>query len=220
MIKNDWFELLYYEFQKEYFVNMWSNLQIEYNNYEVFPKKDDIFNAFNTTSFENTKVVILGQDPYHDINQAHGLSFSVQDGVKIPASLRNIFKEIEREYNIKMPTSCGNLTKWAEQGVLLLNATLTVRAHDANSHKKIGWTTFTNEVMKILNEKEEPIVFIFWGNNAKAKRKFIRNPKHLILEAPHPSPLGAYRGFFDCNHFKLCNEFLVKNNIVPIDWKL
>ncbi len=180
----------------------------------------DIFNALKYTSYSDVKVVILGQDPYHGPNQAHGLAFSVQKGVTPPPSLVNIYKEIEAEYGITMPKDYGCLTSWAKQGVLLLNTTLTVRAHNANSHKDAGWQIFTDNVIKKINEREKPCVFLLWGNNAIKKSSFIDKSKHLVLSCPHPSPLSAYRGFFGCNHFKLANQFLLENGMSPIDWSV
>ncbi|MBR7076136.1 MAG: uracil-DNA glycosylase, partial [Lachnospiraceae bacterium] len=179
----------------------------------------DLFNAFHFTPLHEVKVVILGQDPYHNEGQAHGLCFSVQKGVEIPPSLLNIYKELQDDLNCTMPSS-GYLKKWADQGVLLLNTVLTVRAHEANSHKGIGWEEFTDAAIRILNEQDRPIVFMLWGSNAREKKKMLNNPKHLILEAPHPSPLSAYRGFFGCRHFSKCNAFLIKNGLDPIDWQI
>ena len=178
----------------------------------------DIYNALRYTSYSDTKVVILGQDPYHGAGQAHGLCFSVQRGVQPPPSLKNIFKELANEYGMSEPPS-GELTGWAMQGVLLLNATLTVREGQPQSHKGRGWEILTDNIIRILNEKEEPVVFILWGGNARAKKSLITNERHLVLESAHPSPLSAYNGFFGCNHFIKANEFLAKNGIAEIDWK-
>ena len=178
---------------------------------------NDIFNALKFTSYENTRVVILGQDPYHGEGQAHGLCFSVKPGVKFPPSLKNIFKELNDEYGIKEPSS-GELTGWAKQGVLLLNTTLTVREAAPASHKGRGWETLTDRIISLMNEKIEPVVFILWGGHARAKKALITNPRHLILESAHPSPLSAYNGFFGCGHFKLANEFLEKNAQAAVDW--
>lgn len=188
----------------------------EYRNGTIFPPKDMVYNAMKLTPFDEIKCVILGQDPYHDDGQAMGLSFSVPQGVKVPPSLKNIYKELQNEFGYDIPET-GDLTAWAEQGVLLLNAILTVKAHQPASHKGIGWEQYTDEVLKVLNKKEEPIVFMLWGNFAKEKSKFLNNPKHLVLTSAHPSPFSCTK-FFGNNHFKKCNEFLEKNHIDPIDW--
>ena len=180
----------------------------------------DIFNALKYTSYSDVKVVIIGQDPYHGPNQAHGLAFSVQKGIAPPPSLVNIYKEIEAEFGTPMPKNYGCLTKWAKQGVLLLNTTLTVRAHNANSHKDAGWQIFTDNVIRKMNEREKPCVFLLWGSHAIAKRKFIDESRHLVLTSPHPSPLSAYRGFFGCNHFIDANRFLTAKGMSPIDWTI
>lgn len=218
-IKNDWLNYIGDEFEKDYYKNLRQFLIKEYNNELIFPRADDIFNAFHLTPFEDVKVVILGQDPYHNIGQAHGLSFSVRKDQKIPPSLRNIYKELNMELGIPIPNH-GNLEKWAKEGVLLLNTVLTVRAHKAHSHKNMGWENFTDEVIKSLNEKETPVVFLLWGNPAKEKAKLITNPNHLILTATHPSPLSANRGFFGCGHFKKTNEFLKSKGLKEIDWEI
>ncbi|MFV0520520.1 MAG: uracil-DNA glycosylase [Lachnospirales bacterium] len=219
-IGNDWDTYLSNEYSKKYFISMSDFLEEEYANKTIFPKKEDIFNALKYTSFLDTKVVILGQDPYINEGEAHGLSFSVQEGIKVPPSLKNIFKEIQDDLSISIfDTSKGNLTKWAKEGVLLLNTTLTVEKGVSNSHSKIGWETFTDEIIKILNKKETPIVFMLWGNNAKKKETLIINKHHLVLKAIHPSPLGR-GGFFGCKHFSLANDFLLSNNLKPIDWTL
>lgn len=194
-------------------------LKIEYANYRIFPSMYDIFNALKYTDYKDVKVVILGQDPYHEIGQAHGLCFSVLDHVPLPASLKNIFKELTTDLNIPYPKT-GNLTKWAKQGVLLLNTVLTVREHYANSHKNKGWEIFTNQVIELLNQRDESIIFVLWGNDAKQKKSLITNPKHFILTASHPSPLSAFNGFFGCKHFSKINEILQKNHQLPIDWSL
>ena len=194
-------------------------LKIEYANYRIFPSMYDIFNALMYTDYKDVKVVILGQDPYHEIGQAHGLCFSVLDHVPLPASLKNIFKELTTDLNIPYPKT-GNLTKWAKQGVLLLNTVLTVREHYANSHKNKGWEIFTNQVIELLNQRDESIIFVLWGNDAKQKKSLITNPKHFILTASHPSPLSAFNGFFGCKHFSKINEILQKNHQLPIDWSL
>lgn len=218
-IQNDWINYLGQEFNKDYYLNLRKFLIDEYKNNLTFPRADDIFNAFHLCSFENTKVVILGQDPYHNINQAHGLSFSVMDGVRKPPSLENIFKELNDDIGFKIPKS-GNLNKWAKQGVLLLNTVLTVRAHEAFSHRGKGWEIFTDKAIMSLNEKDTPVVFILWGRPAQEKEKLIINPIHKVLKAPHPSPLSAHRGFFGCKHFSKTNELLRKNALKEIDWSL
>ena len=218
-ISNDWLSPLKEEFGKEYYKKLYQTVNEEYKTHLIYPPADDLFNAFHFTPLHEVKVVILGQDPYHNEGQAHGLCFSVQKGVEIPPSLLNIYKELQDDLNCTMPSS-GYLKKWADQGVLLLNTVLTVRAHEANSHKGIGWEEFTDAAIRILNEQDRPIVFMLWGSNAREKKKMLNNPKHLILEAPHPSPLSAYRGFFGCRHFSKCNAFLIKNGLDPIDWQI
>ena len=218
-IGNDWDALLEGEFKKEYYLKLREFLKVEYSTQTVYPPMFDIFNALKYTSFKQTKVVILGQDPYHGPGQAHGLCFSVREGIKFPPSLQNIFKELESEYGIQPPKS-GELTAWAKQGVLLLNTTLTVRQGTPQSHKGQGWEILTDRIISLLNQKEEPVIFLLWGANAWAKKPLIKNPKHLVLECAHPSPLSAYRGFFGCNHFKKANEYLEKNGIEPIEWRL
>ncbi len=216
-IDNDWDEILSEEFKKDYYLKLRAFLKTEYRSQIIYPPMHDIFNALRLTSCSDTKVVILGQDPYHGKNQAHGLSFSVKDGVALPPSLKNIYKEIESEYNIKMPRT-GELTNWARQGVLLLNTALTVREGMANSHKGKGWETLTDEIIIKLNENENPKVFLLWGANARSKAKFITNKNHLVLQSVHPSPLSAHGGFFGCNHFKLANQFLADNSVTKIEW--
>ncbi len=220
MIKfnNNWDHLLKDEFEKEYYKKIHNFLKYEYMSpdYPVYPDMYDIFNAMKITDFREVKVVILGQDPYHGEGQAHGLSFSVKDGVQPPPSLINIFKEYHDDLGYPIPTS-GDLTKWAENGVLLLNSVLTVRGGQAASHRGIGWEIFTDSIIQLLNKREKPIVFIFWGRFARDKKKFINNPNHLVLEAAHPSPLSAYNGFFGCKHFSKANAFLGKN---AVDWRL
>lgn len=211
-----WNDIFLIEENKEYFKNLTKLVDEEYENYTCFPKKDEIFEAFKLTPYENVKVVILGQDPYHEINQAHGLAFSVKCA-KLPPSLKNIYKEIKNDLGINH-TLNGDLTFLAKQGVLLLNTTLTVREGKANSHEKFGWTTFTDNVISYLNEHENPIVFILWGNNARGKKKLITNQKHLIIESAHPSPLSANRGFFGTKPFSRTNEFLRNNHLSEIDW--
>lgn len=216
-IETSWKEKLQDEFAKEYFANLTNFVRNEYQTKQIFPPAKLIFNAFEHTPFNKVKVVILGQDPYHNIGQAHGLSFSVNDGVQQPPSLINIFKEIETDLNIPRPAS-GNLTRWADQGVLLLNATLTVEAHKAGSHQKKGWETFTDAAIKKLAEDRADLVFLLWGAYAQKKSEFIDNNKHLILKSVHPSPLSAHRGFLGCKHFSQTNEFLRSKNIEPICW--
>ncbi len=214
---NDWDLLLADEFKKEYYLNLRSFLKSEYYSRKIYPPMNDIFNALKFTSYENARVVILGQDPYHGEGQAHGLCFSVKDGTPFPPSLKNIFKEIYDELGIEMPVS-GELTGWAKQGVLLLNTTLTVREGQPQSHKGKGWEILTDKIISLMNEKERPIVFMLWGGNARMKKNLITNPRHLILECAHPSPLSAFSGFFGCGHFLKSNEFLIKSNEIPIDW--
>ena len=218
-IQNDWLKPLSQEFKKDYYKKLHQTVMDEYHKHKIFPPADDIFNAFHLTPFEQVKVVILGQDPYHNNGQAHGLSFSVQKGVDIPPSLVNIYKELHDDLGCTIPNH-GCLTKWAEQGVLMLNTVLTVRAHQANSHRGIGWEEFTDAAILALNSQDRPIVFILWGAPAQRKKRMLTNPKHLILEAPHPSPLAAYRGFFGSKPFSQTNAFLEKNGIEPIDWQI
>ena len=217
MIGNDWDEKLNIIWNSEGFKKFYHIVENEYNNKIIFPPKEHIFEALKLTSYANTKVVIVGQDPYHGEGEAHGLSFSVMDGVKIPPSLQNIYKELYSDLGIP-PKNTGNLTGWAKEGVLLLNSTLTVEKDKANSHQGLGWQYFTDYVIKVLNLSEKPIVFILWGNFARSKKVLITNPKHLILESPHPSPFSAYNGFFGSKPFSKTNDFLIKNNIKPIDW--
>lgn len=212
-----WEDILKDEYNKEYFLNLKKFLEQEYGKYTVFPKKSDIFKSLKLTEYEDTRVVILGQDPYHDDNQANGLAFSVDDGIKLPPSLVNIYKEIESEYQCKVNRR-GNLEYLARQGVLLLNTVLTVRAHNANSHKDMGWEIFTDKIIEKLNEREDPVIFVLWGNNAIKKEKLINKERHYVLTAAHPSPLSAYRGFFGCNHFKKINEILRYLNKEEIKW--
>lgn len=215
---NDWDKVLEGEFEKEYYLKLRQFLKEEYTYHTVYPNMYDIFNALKYTAYSDVKVVILGQDPYHGPNQAHGLSFSVQKGIMPPPSLVNIYKEIENEFGVQMPKNYGCLTKWAKQGVLLLNTTLTVRAHNANSHKDAGWQIFTDNVIKKLNEREKPVVFLLWGSHSIKKKALIDETKHLVLTSVHPSPLSAYRGFFGCGHFKKANDFLADCGETPIDW--
>lgn len=212
-----WEDILKDEYNKGYFLNLKKFLEQEYGKYTVFPKKSDIFKSLKLTEYEDTRVVILGQDPYHDDNQANGLAFSVNDGIKLPPSLVNIYKEIESEYQCKVNRR-GNLEYLARQGVLLLNTVLTVRAHNANSHKDMGWEIFTDKIIEKLNEREDPVIFVLWGNNAIKKEKLINQERHYVLTAAHPSPLSAYRGFFGCNHFKKINEILRYLNKEEIKW--
>ena len=216
-IENGWREALKEEFEKPYFEKLTDFVRQEYQSTEVFPPAKLIFNAFDQCPFDKVKVVIIGQDPYHDVNQAHGLCFSVNDGIKIPPSLRNIFKEIENDLGIAPPIS-GNLTRWAQQGVLLINATLTVRAHNAGSHQKKGWEEFTDAAIRNLAEKRENIVFLLWGAYAQKKSEMIDANKHFILKSVHPSPLSASRGFFGNHHFSKANEFLTSKGIGTIEW--
>lgn len=216
-IEESWEKVLQTEFDKPYFKDLTDFVRSEYATATIYPPASLIFNAFNLCPFSKVKVVIIGQDPYHGPGQAHGLCFSVNDGVQFPPSLQNIFKEIKSDLDIPIPTS-GNLTRWAEQGVLLLNATLTVRAHSAGSHQKKGWETFTDSVIRILAEQKENLVFILWGAYAQKKGAFIDNNRHLILSSAHPSPLSAYNGFFGNHHFSLTNEWLQKHGIDTINW--
>lgn len=218
--QNEWDALLQDEFQKEYYQKLRHFLASEYRTRTIYPDMYDIFNALKYTSYSNVKAVILGQDPYHGPGQAHGLCFSVKKGVPQPPSLKNIFAEIRDDLGIEMTTQHGELTDWAKQGVLLLNTVLTVRAGQANSHKGMGWELFTDHIIKLLNEREQPIVFLLWGANARAKTALITNPKHKILTCAHPSPLSAYNGFIGCKHFSKTNEFLTSIGEEPIDWQI
>lgn len=221
MIKfnNDWDYLLRDEFQKQYYLQLRQFLIKEYRIKTIYPDMYAIFAALKLTAYRDTKVVIIGQDPYHGEKQAHGLAFSVQKGVDIPPSLVNIFKELCSDLNCSMPNN-GYLVPWAKQGVLLLNTSLTVIANAANSHRNKGWEVFTDEIIKLLNQKETPIAFMLWGNNARAKAQFITNRRHLILSSVHPSPLSASRGFFGCKHFSKANKFLEETGQTPIDWQI
>lgn len=216
---NDWEKAISKEFKKPYYLKLYNTVRSEYSKTTVYPPSEEIFTAFNLTDINDVKVLILGQDPYHEPGQAHGLSFSVKPGVAIPPSLLNIYKELEDELSLYIPNN-GYLEKWAKQGVLMLNTVLTVRAHNANSHKGIGWEEFTDAAIMALNELDKPIVYMLWGSNARSKAKMLNNKKQLVLEAPHPSPLSSYRGFFGCNHFIKCNEFLKANGLSEIDWQI
>ena len=218
-ITNDWLGPLKPEFSKEYYKKLYFMVMDEYKHHLVFPPADDVFNAYALTPLKDVKVVIIGQDPYHNNGQAHGLCFSVRPEVDIPPSLVNIYKELHDDLGCYIPNN-GYLVKWAKQGVLLLNTVLTVRAHQANSHRGIGWEEFTDATIRILNEQDRPIVFILWGAPAQRKKAMLNNPAHLILEAPHPSPLSAYRGFFGSRPFSKTNDFLIKNHLEPIDWQI
>ncbi len=219
MIGNDWDNILENEFKKDYFYNLLKFVQGEYKVKTVYPPKKEVFKAFRYTPYKSLKVVILGQDPYHGEGEAEGLSFSVKPGIRKPPSLNNIFKELHDDLGCSIPID-GSLVYWAKQGVLLLNTVLTVIKDQAASHKDIGWETFTDEVIKIINEKSEPVVFILWGSFARSKKKLITNKKHLIIESAHPSPLSAYNGFFGSHPFSKTNDFLIKNNLKPIDWQI
>ncbi|MBO4697442.1 MAG: uracil-DNA glycosylase [Lachnospiraceae bacterium] len=216
---DEWLPAIGGEFSKDYYRKLGRIVNGEYAKYTVYPAKEDIFTAFRLSPLSKVKVVILGQDPYHEPGQAHGLCFSVKPGVDIPPSLRNIYQELHDELGCEIPNN-GYLVKWAEQGVLLLNTVLTVRAHQAFSHRDIGWETFTDAVIAALNKEDRPIVFLLWGSPAQRKAAMLNNPNHLILKAPHPSPLSAYRGFFGCGHFVQTNRFLTEHGLTPIDWQI
>lgn len=218
-IGNEWDTLLADEFKKEYYLKLRQFLISEYNSRTIYPPMNDIFNALKATSYSDVKAVILGQDPYHGAGQAHGMCFSVKKGTPPPPSLQNIFKEIHDELGLPIPAH-GELTAWAQNGVLLLNTVLTVRDGQANSHRGQGWEILTDRIIELLNGRETPIVFLLWGGNARAKAKLITNPKHLVLQCAHPSPLSAYNGFFGCGHFVKANEFLESRGIEPIDWRI
>ena len=220
MLINDWADALKEEFKKPYYRELYQFVKEEYSKTTVFPPADDIFNALHYTPLSEVKVVILGQDPYHNVNQAHGLSFSVLPSQKqIPPSLQNIYTELHSDLACAIPNN-GFLEKWAKQGVLLLNTVLTVRAHQANSHQNKGWEKFTDAIIRAINEQDRPVVYLLWGRPAQAKISMLNNPKHLILKAPHPSPLSAYRGFFGCKHFSQTNAFLKANGLDEIDWQI
>lgn len=216
---NDWDLYLEEEFQKDYFLRLTETLKEEYETKTVYPKKEDVFNALKFTPYEKVKVLLLGQDPYHGEDQAHGFAFSVQKGIQKPPSLVNMFKELESDVGIKAP-SHGCLLDWAEQGVLLLNTVLTVREGEPNSHKKLGWVTFTDRIISILNDREDPVIFLLWGRNAIEKLPLITNSRHFVLSTVHPSPLSASRGFFGCRHYSKVNEILTRLGKTPIDWKI
>lgn len=216
---NNWDDILKDEFDKQYYLELREFLIKEYKSHLIYPDKYKIFEALKLTDYEDVKIVILGQDPYHGPNQAHGLAFSVSLGVPIPPSLLNIYKELERDINFRIPNH-GYLVDWSKQGVLLLNTALTVRAGMANSHRGKGWEVFTDQVIRLLSFREKPMVFLLWGKNAAEKEALIDTSKHLVLKAPHPSPLSAHRGFLGCGHFSKANEFLIKNSIAPINWQL
>ncbi|MDE5748758.1 MAG: uracil-DNA glycosylase [Acetatifactor sp.] len=219
MINNDWLTEMEPEFRKPYYAKLFQFVKDEYNSTQVFPPADDIFNAFHLTPLSQVKVVILGQDPYHNVGQAHGLCFSVRPEVDIPPSLVNIYKELHDDLGCRIPNN-GYLVKWAEQGVLMLNTVLTVRAHMANSHRGKGWEEFTDAAIAALNKQDRPIVFILWGRPAQTKERMLHNPNHLILKAPHPSPLSAYNGFFGSKPFSQTNRFLEEHGVAPIDWQI
>ncbi len=218
-LTNKWARALNDEFKSDYYRELYNFIKEEYTKKTVYPEANNIFSALELTDLDDVRVVILGQDPYHEPGQAHGLCFSVQPGVKAPPSLENIYKELHDDIGCYIPNN-GYLVKWAKQGVLLLNTVLTVRAHEANSHKGHGWETFTDAIIKKVNEKDTPVVFILWGSPAQKKIPMLTNPKHLILKAPHPSPLSSYRGFFGSKPFSQTNDFLVRNGMEPIDWQI
>lgn len=219
IFKNHWKDLLLPEMEKPYYQNLRKLLMEEYKNFQIFPKMEDIFNAFHYTDYEDVKVLILGQDPYHNVGQAHGLAFSVQQGVKVPPSLVNIYQELHDDLGLPIPHT-GYLKPWTQEGIMLLNTTLTVRAHQPMSHAKIGWEIFTDRVISLINEKKDPVVFILWGAHARSKKKLISNPIHLVLESAHPSPLSAYKGFFGTRPFSKANEFLLKNGRTAPTWRI
>lgn len=218
-ISNDWLWAIGGEFRKPYYKKLYEFVREEYGRRQVFPPADDIFNALHLTPLGEVKALILGQDPYHNVSQAHGLCFSVKPGVEIPPSLENIYKELADDLGCYIPDN-GCLVKWARQGALMLNTVLTVRAHQANSHQGKGWEQFTDAIIQAVNQQDRPIVYLLWGKPAQSKIPMLNNPKHLILKAPHPSPLSAYRGFFGCRHFSQANAFLEKNGVAPIDWQI
>lgn len=218
-IQGNWKNALNDQFKQPYYRNLFKRLEEEYRTHIIFPPGDEIFSAFHATDLEDVKVVILGQDPYHGPGQAHGMCFSVKEGVKPPPSLVNIFQELQDDIGAPVPES-GCLIKWARQGVFLLNTVLTVRIHEANSHRGLGWEEFTDAVIRVLDNQDRPMVFFLWGSPAQKKMSLLHNKKHLILKAPHPSPLSAYRGFFGSKPFSKANEYFIKNGVNPIDWTL
>ncbi|MBQ1314803.1 MAG: uracil-DNA glycosylase [Erysipelotrichaceae bacterium] len=220
MINATWDKFLNEEFQKPYFKELSEFLKREYRTKTIYPPKKEVFSSFYFTDMDKVKVVILGQDPYHEPGQACGMCFAVKPGVRLPPSLQNIYKEIQDDLGVPMNYNNGYLVKWAKQGVLLINSVMTVEKGRANSHAGHGWETFTNNVIEKINTLDQPVVYLLWGNNARQKKQLITNPKHLILETVHPSPLSVYRGFFGCRHFSKANEFLVKNGAEPIDWRM
>lgn len=217
--ENDWAELLQPEFEKEYYKKLRGFLVNEYKSQTIYPENNDIFNAMHLTAYKDVRVVIIGQDPYHGPGQAHGLCFSVKPGIKTPPSLLNIYKELHADLGCEIPNN-GYLVKWAEQGIMMLNTVLTVRAGQAHSHKKMGWETFTDHIIGLLNQREEPIIFLLWGSPAQKKSALITNKHHYILKAPHPSPLSAHRGFFGSKHFSKTNAILKQHGFEPIDWQI
>ena len=220
MINNDWLDCIQSEFKKPYYKELYQFVRNEYDTHVIYPPSDDIFNAFHLTPLCKVKVLILGQDPYHGAHQAHGLCFSVlPDQPELPPSLQNIYKELQDDLGCEIPNN-GYLEKWARQGVLMLNTVLTVRAHQAGSHQKKGWEQFTDAIIQAVNAQDRPVVYLLWGKPAQSKIPMLTNPKHLILKAPHPSPLSAYRGFFGCRHFSQTNAFLKENGVEPIDWQI
>ena len=219
MIENDWLPAVQEEFRKPYYKELYGFIQEEYSTKKIFPPKEDIFNALHLTPLSEVKVLILGQDPYHNDHQAHGLSFSVLPGEAIPPSLQNIYQELSDDLGCYIPNN-GFLEKWAKQGVLLLNTVLTVRAHQANSHQGKGWEHFTDAIIKAVNEQDRPLVCMLWGRPAQNKGRILDNPEHLVLKAPHPSPLSAFRGFFGCKHFSRANTYLREHGMEPVDWQI
>ncbi len=218
-IDNDWLPAVNAEFKKPYYAELYKFVKEEYSKVAVFPPSDEIFSALHLTPLSKVKVVIIGQDPYHNVGQAHGLCFSVRPEVDIPPSLVNIYKELQSDLGCKIPNN-GYLVKWAEQGVLLLNTVLTVRAHQANSHQGKGWEQFTDAIIRAVNAEDRPIAYLLWGRPAQSKMSMLDNPKHKVFTAPHPSPLSAHRGFFGCKHFSQANAFLEENGLAPIDWQI
>jgi len=218
-IDNDWLPAVNAEFKKPYYADLYKFVKEEYSKVAVYPPSDEIFSALHLTPLSKVKVVIIGQDPYHNVGQAHGLCFSVRPEVEIPPSLVNIYKELQSDLGCKIPNN-GYLVKWAEQGVLLLNTVLTVRAHQANSHQGKGWEQFTDAIIRAVNAEDRPIAYLLWGRPAQSKMSMLDNPKHKVFTAPHPSPLSAHRGFFGCKHFSQANKFLEENGVEPIDWQI